>query len=96
MTFIVRIKAGEKNAFTGDGSSYFQTSTLERHAKSVDHRRVTTDLKTDNSLHQMMLAQLSESDQAIVSALWTVYFLAKQDIASHKYQVHHLPRHSRM
>ena len=62
----------KKNTLTS-GSTNFRTSTLVRHIESRDHRG------------SLIKKSFSKEDQSLIAALRTVYFTAKQDIASVKY-----------
>ncbi|XP_013399516.1 zinc finger MYM-type protein 1-like [Lingula anatina] len=77
-------KKPKKNVFT-EGCSNFRTTTLERHASAADHRQSVQDEISRSTLSRMVKNQFSENDSAIIHALRTIYFLAKQDIATSKY-----------
>ena len=67
------------------GCSNFRHSTLQRHMSSKEHRDAIIATQSSISMENLIKKHLSAEDVAIIHALRTVYFLAKQDIASHKY-----------
>ncbi|XP_013390063.1 transmembrane protein C17orf113-like [Lingula anatina] len=78
------VKSQKKNVFT-EGCSNFRTATLERHASAADHCQSVQDEISRSTLSRMVKNQFSENDSAIIHALRTINFLAKQDIATSKY-----------
>ena len=73
----------KKNTLTS-GSTNFCTSTLVRHIESRDHRESVIARQSGQRM-EMMIKKSFSKDKSLIAALRTVYFMAKQDIASIKY-----------
>ena len=74
----------KKNTLTS-GSTNFRTSTLVRYIESRDHRESVIARQSAQRMEMMIKKSFSKEDQSLIAALRTVYFTAKQDIASVKY-----------
>ena len=74
----------KKNTMT-EGSTNFRTTTIERHIKSVDHQRAVQDDVSSKSMAKTLTSNVDRNDAAIIHALKTVYFMAKNDIAMNKF-----------
>ena len=74
----------KKNTMT-EGCTNFRTTTIERHNKSVDHQRAVQDDVSSKSMAKILTSNVDRNDAAILHALKTVYFVAKNDIAMNKF-----------
>jgi len=76
---------GKVNTFT-KGTNNYKTTTLDRHAKSKVHQAALLDKKTQHDMVKTIATALSQKEQSVIKALQTVYYMAKTDVANHKYQ----------
>ena len=78
-------QAYKMNHSLTEGSDNYHTLTLMRHAEVKDHRlAISVDLDANN-MERLIHRIFSVQDQALIFAIRTVYFLAKEDIASVTY-----------
>lgn len=67
------------------GSMNFQKSALDRHLCSREHKHNVLEKQSTDSMVHTIMSQLEKKETALLSALKTVYFLAENDIPTHKY-----------
>ncbi|XP_070576346.1 uncharacterized protein C17orf113-like [Ptychodera flava] len=80
-------ETGKQNTFTEQsGCENFRTSTLDRHMRGSDHLQAIEEVALRRSFDTAVNRALSENDQGIISAMQSVYWLAKEDIATRKYE----------
>ena len=84
MFCILCIRAKKVNAFTL-GTDNFQTSTITRHISGGDHKAAVCSSEQAGDLKKSIEKQLSDKEQAIISAMKCVYFMIKQGYASSGY-----------
>ena len=77
-------KCKKDTAFT-TGCSNFRTSTLVRHVNCKDHRNSVVESNAQDSMTTVMEKAFNEEEESILTAMKTTYFMAKEDIAIHKY-----------
>ena len=75
---------GKVNTFT-KGTNNYKTTTLDRHATSKVHQAALLDKKTQHDMVKSIATALSQKEQLVIKALQTVYYMAKTDVANHKY-----------
>ena len=78
------LKHGIKNTFT-TGNTNFCISTLSRHADSKDHKSALLAQSSSKAFKKSVEKTIFKKEEAIVSAIETVYWLAKENIATVKY-----------
>ena len=78
------IRAKEVNAFTF-GTDNFPTSTITRHISGGNHKAAVCSSEQAGDLKKSIEKQLSDKEQAVVSAMKCVYFMIKQCYASSGY-----------
>ena len=81
-TICVKTKKGGSFA---EGSDNFQKSALDRHITSKEHKDAVIELAQSGQMTTIAWKLIAERDKSIISAIKTVYFLAKSDIPTHKY-----------
>lgn len=72
------------NAFT-TGCENYRTSTLYRHAETTHHKLSVVAKSQSKRLEQTVCNAISQQERAITAAIDTVYWLAKENIATEKY-----------
>ncbi len=72
------------NPFT-TGCQNWRTSTLQRHVASAEHRQTVRDQTAEANMARILDKAMGENEKAILSAIKTVYFMAKCDIPNAKY-----------
>lgn len=72
------------NSFT-TGCTNFRTSTLARHVTTTDHKLSVVARSQGKSLEKTVKNVISQQEAAVTSAVDTVYWLAKENIATDKY-----------
>ena len=77
-------QSGISNPFTS-GCINCRTSTLVRHIESQDHRNTLQEIEMAESFQEAVMNSVSSQEQAVVSGMRTVYWLAKEHIATEKY-----------
>ncbi|XP_067660021.1 zinc finger protein 862-like [Haliotis asinina] len=74
------------NSFTGGGCNNFHTSTLSRHAQTSDHQlSLIAKTKSQTTIEASVSNLVSNEELAVKSAIDTVYWLCKENIAIEKY-----------
>ena len=73
----------KQNNFTS-GCSDMQRSALSRHAKCVDHVYAQIDVEQRKTMVAAKEKLYSREEKAVIGALRTTYWLAKEEIASNK------------
>ncbi|XP_077988181.1 zinc finger protein 862-like [Glandiceps talaboti] len=68
------------------GCTNFRRSTLDRHITNSDHRNSVDEIVMRKTFNTTVSRALSDADKAIISAMQSVYWLAKEDIATLKYE----------
>ncbi len=63
-----------------------KTSTLDRHADLPDHKQATKDLKMQETMKRTTMNALAQKTDSLMNAMTIVYYLAKQNIPSLKYE----------
>ena len=77
----------KRNSYTS-GCQNFRITDIQKHAKSKDHRSATETcaMKSAGATVTSGFSRLTdEREQAIVAAMRNLYWLAKEDVASLKY-----------
>ena len=77
-------QSGKSNPFTS-GCINYRTSTLVHHIESQDHRNALQEIEMAESFQEVVMNSVSSQEQAVVSGMRTVYWLAKEHIATEKY-----------
>ena len=78
-------QSGKSNPFTS-GCINYGTSTLVRHIESQDHRNALQEIEMAESFQEAVMNSVSSQEQAVVSGMRTVYWLAEEQIATEKYK----------
>ena len=78
------IRAKKVNAFTF-GTDNFRTSTITMHISGGDHKVTVCSSEQAGDIKISIEKQLSDKEQAVVSAMKCVYFMIKQGYASSGY-----------
>ena len=84
MTCDFCIAHGMSNTFTS-GCINYRTSTLSRHAASTDHKTAIVARTSSQALKKTVEIAISKKEGAVISAIETVYWLSKVNIATLKY-----------
>ena len=80
----VCLTSKKKNNFTA-GCSDMQRTALSRHMNCPDHMSALLDLEQRKAMVIATQNSFSEEEKAVVGALRTVYWLAKEELASSKF-----------
>jgi len=78
-------QANKSNPFGEKGCMNFRTSTLNRHLDSADHKNAVQEDAMRVTLASSREKMINEENASIIQAMKSVYWLAKEDIATHKY-----------
>ena len=78
------IKHNKQNALTGLNNN-FKTTTLNRHADSVDHKESVEADQLRGQLQKSVDKVMSDQESAVVVALKTAYFLAQEGMPISKH-----------
>ena len=78
------IKHYKQNALTGLNNN-FKTTTLNRHADSVDHKESVEADQLRGHLQKSVDKVMSDQESAVVVALKTAYFLAQEGMPISKH-----------
>ena len=79
------IASSKSNAFT-NGCDNFRTSTLQRHVTSKDHIEAMQDINLREEMGEAAKTARDHKEDAIIRAMQAAYWMAKEDIASLKYE----------
>ena len=83
----LRLKSGKENTFTtSEGCFNFRTSTLKRHMSSKDHSQSLTNVDLQEKLKESVARMAGKASESIQEAMATVYLMAKEHLAMHKYK----------
>lgn len=77
------VEAGKSNAMTGEGTTNYRTTTLDRHVMTSDHRSAVAAsvLKKDFNIAR----DNAYKDPTITAAMRTAYYLAKEALPTAKF-----------
>nr|XP_006820028.1 PREDICTED: uncharacterized protein LOC102809342 [Saccoglossus kowalevskii] len=79
-------KSGKRNPFTdADGCKNYRTSTVARHASSALHLEAVKATIMRADMEAAVSTALTKKQDAVITAMKTVYWLAKEAIATDKY-----------
>lgn len=78
-------QANKNNPFGQKGCVNFRTSTLTRHLSSTDHKNALQEENMRAKFTSSQERMINEENAAIIHAMKSVYWLAKEDIATQKY-----------
>ena len=73
------------NPFGSAGCTNFRTSTLQRHKDCKDHEDALHEEVMRDTFNNQQRCVMREQSHAIITAMKAVYWLAKEDIATVKY-----------
>ena len=79
-------KYKKTNAFAVSGSKNFRRSALSDHAKSKDHLEAMRTEQEATRTSATFLSAIESADKAMLTLLYTAYFIAKEDIAIMKFE----------
>lgn len=78
--------ANKKNPFGSEkGCTNFKSTTLSRHVNSREHQDPMTEARLRETFTEAREKAVGEQAQGIITAMKGVYWLAKEEIATHKY-----------
>ena len=78
--------ANKKIPFGGEkGCTNFKSTTLSRHVNSREHQDAMTEARLHETFTEAREKAVSEQAQGIITAMKGVYWLAKEEVATHKY-----------
>ena len=72
---------------SAEGCTNFRTSTLQRHKDCKEHEDAVNEEATRDMFSNTQCHVFREQSQAIPTAMRAVYWLAKEDIATVKYDL---------
>ena len=79
------VKSNKVNAFT-KGCTNYRSSTLARHVALPSHKEAVQDLKMRSNMETSTKNAFQQKAESITRALQSTYWLAKENIASLKYE----------
>ena len=78
--------ANKKNPFGGEkGCTNFKSTALSRHVNSREHQDAMTEARLRETFTEAREKAVGEQAQGIITAMKGVYWLAKEEVATHKY-----------
>ena len=83
MLCLICIESSKANPFTS-GCITFITSTLTRHTESQEHQNALEEVHMISNFERAVVNSVALQEKALVSALKTVYWLGKENIATQK------------
>jgi len=82
----VCLASKKKNPFTTEeGCTNYRTSTLDRHVKITDHKLALSDSVLRKNFVKASQTAIAAKSDAVITAMRSVYWLAKESIATAKY-----------